>query len=171
MLAALYAREAWPVENRRRGAKGMIQRQNTVILLTFYFQLQTLCLTMRPSQSGIFPVAKVALFITAKSPFSDDVIACICRRAELASEASPDDDPIRLTLISGNFAGWTPLQLARNYVMSNFTPDNSPFACLSFVILDEKSYYDKQVRRFASSPSARNALRNKQRYHWRSRRP
>ncbi len=30
--------------------------------------------------------------------------------------------------------------------MPNFTADDSPFACLSFVILDEKSHDDNQVR-------------------------
>lgn len=101
---------------------------------------------MLPSRSDSFPVVKVALFITATTPFSDEAIARICQRAELASEASPDHNPIRLALISGNFARWTPLQLARDYVVPNFTPDDSPFACLSFVILDEKSHDDNLVR-------------------------
>lgn len=114
--------------------------------VAFCFQLISIGPRMLPSRSDSFPVAKVALFITATTPFSDEVVADICRRAELASEASPDDDPIRLILIPGNFAGWTPLQLVRDYVMPNFTPDDSPFACLSFVILDEKSHDDNQVR-------------------------
>ncbi|KAJ9475243.1 hypothetical protein PHBOTO_005306 [Pseudozyma hubeiensis] len=101
---------------------------------------------MLPSRSDRFPVTKVALFITATTPFQDKVIARICQQAEDASEASPDDNPIRLTVIPGNFERWTPLQLARDYVVPHFTPDESPFASLSFVILDEKSHDDNLVR-------------------------
>ena len=37
--------------------------------------------------------------------------------------------------------------------MPNLTPDNSPFACLSFVILDEKTHDDKKIRIVAIRPA------------------
>ncbi|GAC95686.1 hypothetical protein PHSY_003262 [Pseudozyma hubeiensis SY62] len=128
-------------ETRYRRIRGISE-----VRLPFYVDLICTGATMLPSRSDRFPVTNVALFITATTPFSDKVIARICQRAEDASEASPDDDPIRLTVIPGNFARWTPLQLARDYVMLNLTPDDSPFACLSFVMLDEKSHDDNLVR-------------------------
>ena len=96
---------------------------------------------MLPSKSAVwkFPVTRVALFVTATTPFSADFISRVCEEADEGAVCSDGRlEPIRLTLIDGDFRGWTPLRLAREHVIPNFTQDDSPFACVSFVILDEK---------------------------------
>ncbi len=79
-----------------------------------------------------------------KTPFSSEWIEKLSQRAlDPPFEGIPDD--AELVLIEGDFVGWTPLQVARRYVVPNFMSEDSPFTSLSFAIADDESHQDGQV--------------------------
>lgn len=87
---------------------------------------------------------KVALFVTSSTPFSDEWIKEQCDIAERSAECSDGlDERIRLERIPGDFAGWTPFKLARDYVFPRLFEQRSQFAYISFVVLDDQSHDDR----------------------------
>lgn len=90
--------------------------------------------------------SKVALFITSSMRFSEEWLENLCKTAERSAECSYGrNTPVRLEQIHGDFQGWTPFRLARDYVLPNFDRVDSPFAKVSFVVLDDESHNDSQV--------------------------
>ena len=92
-------------------------------------------------------VTRVALFCTSRTPFSRSWIKKVCKQAQDGSEASPPEDPdrIRLVRIPGNFSGYTPLQLARRYVVPVLARESSRFASQSYVVADDQTHIDVQL--------------------------
>ncbi|KAJ9475241.1 hypothetical protein PHBOTO_005304 [Pseudozyma hubeiensis] len=87
---------------------------------------------------------KVAPFITSSTPFPDEWIQEQCDIAERSAECCDGlDKRIRLEQIPGDFEGWTPFKLARDYVFPRFFEESSDFAYVSFVVLDDKSHDDQ----------------------------
>lgn len=90
--------------------------------------------------------SKVALFVTSATPFSDEWLKNLCTKAEQSALVSDSlGEPIQLKKIPGKFEGWTPFQLVRDYVFPHLFLEVSPFAYISFVVLDDKSHADDQV--------------------------
>lgn len=85
--------------------------------------------------------------MTSSKPFPDDWLHKLCTKAETSADVSDGmDEPIRLERIPGQFQGWTPFRLARDYVMPHLTRKaDKPFAWVSFVILDDQSHLDDKV--------------------------
>lgn len=85
----------------------------------------------------------VALFTTAARSFPADWIETQCRAAERASIANDSlDDKIQLTPIPGDFVGWTPYELARDYFYPELFEKRTTYAFVSFVVLDDRSHED-----------------------------
>ena len=89
---------------------------------------------------------KVALFITSSKPFPDEWVQSQCRTAERSAISGDGLDlALHLEVIKGNFEGWTPFELARDYVYPRLFEEPTSFAFVSFVVLDDKSHQDKQL--------------------------
>ena len=85
----------------------------------------------------------VPLFVTASRPFPAEWIEAQCQAAERASIANDSlDDKIQLTHISGDFVGWTPYKLARDYVYPELFEKRTTYTFVSFVVLDDRSHED-----------------------------
>lgn len=54
------------------------------------------------------------------------------------------DGKIKLTPISGDFVGWTPFQLTRDYVYPELFEKRTTYTFVSFVVLDDQSHEDGQ---------------------------
>ncbi|TKY89329.1 hypothetical protein EX895_001860 [Sporisorium graminicola] len=89
---------------------------------------------------------KVALFITSSRPFPDEWVQSQCEIAERSAISGDGLDlELHLEVIKGNFEGWTPFRLARDYVYPRLFEEQTTFAFVSFVVLDDKSHEDKQL--------------------------
>lgn len=71
---------------------------------------------------------RVPLFCTSRTPFPSAWIDKLCKDALDTPYEVPDDAEI--VLIEGDFVNWTPLQIARRYVIPHLTREDSPFASL-----------------------------------------
>lgn len=92
---------------------------------------------------------KVPLFWTSTTPVDTGLLDKVCREAADACTLEP---PVRLEYIRhsgdgvGNFAGWTPLQVASRYVMPRLVDDpKNGFVSLTFVVIDNKAVESGKV--------------------------
>ncbi|GAC95688.1 hypothetical protein PHSY_003264 [Pseudozyma hubeiensis SY62] len=85
---------------------------------------------------------KVALFITSSKPFSEDWVKSQCEMAERSAESGED---LHLEVIQGDFQGWSPFKLARDYVYPRLFEEPTTFAYVSFVVLDDTSHKDRKL--------------------------
>ncbi|KAF6766908.1 hypothetical protein PSEUBRA_001235, partial [Kalmanozyma brasiliensis GHG001] len=93
---------------------------------------------------GNWKATKVPLFCTSRTPFSRSWIDKFCKEClDPPFEGLPDD--AKLELIEGDFVGWTPLEIARRYVVPNLAREDSPFTSLTFAIADDQSHKDGKV--------------------------
>lgn len=93
-------------------------------------------------------ITKVALFCTASAPFSRQWIKEVRKQAvdsAICTTTGLPGDHFRLVPIPGNFRGYTPLQLARRYVVPVLGREESTFASQSFVVADDKTHEDGKL--------------------------
>ncbi len=93
-------------------------------------------------------ITKVALFCTASAPFSRQWIKEVRKQAvdsAICTTTGLPGDHFRLVPIPGKFRGYTPLQLARRYVVPVLGREESPFASQSFVVADDKTHEDGKL--------------------------
>lgn len=100
---------------------------------------------------------KVALFITSSKPFPGQWVQSKCETAERSAISGDGLDlELHLEVIKGNFEGWTPFKLARDYVYPRLFEEQTTFAFVSFVVLDDESHEDKQLMIVGVHPDSFN---------------
>ncbi|KAK0479603.1 hypothetical protein IW261DRAFT_1419693 [Armillaria novae-zelandiae] len=83
-----------------------------------------------PSPSGF--ASKIALFVTGHP--SEEWLA----KAKKQADDGDESETASLTIIEGNFTGWSIEKFAR-YLVDNFAGPECPVACGSFAVADEES--------------------------------
>ncbi|TKY87907.1 hypothetical protein EX895_003003 [Sporisorium graminicola] len=69
-------------------------------------------------------------------------LPCRLGRGAMSSRRASLDDKIQPTPVLGDFVGWTPCKLARDYVYPELFEKRTTYAFVSFVVLDDRSHED-----------------------------
>lgn len=90
---------------------------------------------------------KVAVFVTSSKPITNAELDKIYKEADAGANINDDltEDLHTLERIPGDFEGWTPYEIARDYVLPHLTKSEPPTAIQSFVILDDQFHEDGNV--------------------------